>query len=78
MSDPVFVVANDQLADKKPMLHDLEDNVELNIECKSPVLNDSGELVHFIDEVWELRGNPDGIDTEEDYGNMMFEMHTSF
>ena len=77
-SGPVSVVANLQSAGKNPMKHDLDDHMESNIELCESSHKGSGELLQFNDEGWELGSHPDGIDTEDGDGNIMFEMPTSF
>jgi hypothetical protein len=59
-------------------MHNPKDQGELKIQCESPVPgNDLMTHIQFIEKGWELERDHEGLDTEQDEGNI-FEMPTSF
>jgi hypothetical protein len=58
---------NVQPAEENHMMNDHKDQEELKIQCKSPVpADDSMAHIQFMREGWELEGDPEGLDTEQD------------
>jgi len=75
---PVFATANVQTAGDNHIMHEPEDHGELKNQCESPVWADDLMMhIQFVEEGWELEGDHEGLDTEQDEGNI-FEMPTSF
>jgi hypothetical protein len=63
--------ANVQTAGDNDIMHDPKDQGELKIQCESPVLaDDSMTHIQFMEEGWELEGDHEGLDTEQDEGNI--------
>ena len=75
---PVFAPVNVQTAADNHIMHEPQDHGELKIQCESPVqADDLMTHIQFVEEGWELDGDHEGLDTEQDEGNI-FEMPTSF
>ena len=73
---PVFAPANVQPAGDSRIVHEPEDHGEMKIQCESPVrADDTMTHIQFVDEGWELGADHEGLDTEQDEGNI-FEMPT--
>jgi hypothetical protein len=65
-----------QTAGDNRIMHEPEDQGELKIQCESPVpADDLMTHIQFVEEGWELKGDYEGLDTEQDEGNI-FEMPT--
>ncbi len=59
-------------------MHEPKDHSELKILCESPVRADDLMMhIQFVEEGWELECDHEGLDTEQDEGNI-FEMPTTF
>jgi hypothetical protein len=75
---PLFAPANVQTAGDNLIINEPKDHGELKILCETPVqADDLMRHIQFIEEGWELNGDHERLDTEQDESNI-FEMPTSF
>ena len=76
--DPVCSPAHVQLARDFCIMHDPEDQGDLTIQCERPdPADDLMTQIQFVEEGWELKGDHEGMDTEQ-YEDNIFKMPTSF
>ena len=74
--DPVCSPANIQPAGDFCIMHDPGDQGDLTIQCeRSDPADDLMTQIQFVEEGWELKQDHEGMDTEQDEGNI-FEMPT--
>ena len=53
-------------------MHEPEYQGELKIQCESPVrADDLMTHIQFVEEGWELGADHEGLDTEQDEGNIL-------
>ena len=76
--DPVCALANVQPSGDNHIMHDPKDQGESKNQCESPVpADDYITYNQFMEEGWELKGDHEGLDTEQDKGKII-ELPTSF
>ena len=76
--DPVCSPANIQPAGDFRIMHDPEHQGYLTIQCERPdPADDLMTQIQFTEEGWELKGDHEGMDTEQ-YEDNIFKMPTSF